>query len=157
MKVSPAISINRTCHSHQWFLASKCEWGLPKLSSSGCCHPPWWQLRSWGNARGKVNKETRMAPDSWGVYERNEFSEPRDLHLPIHRRILNSLTGYLVFLTCLLNNNLWYSDYLPPLLQICIYSDSLSCLLGAVFSGLLRYCLLGLESLTLEPNKITLY
>ena len=39
---------------------------------------------------------TRQAPDSWGAYERNEFSESRDLHLPIHR-MLNSLTWYLIF------------------------------------------------------------
>ena len=108
MKISPAILISKKCHSHQWFLASKCEWGLPKLWSSGCCHPPWWQLRSWGNARGKVNKETRMAPDSWGVYERNEFSEPRDLHLPIHREV----TWYLIFdvqTACSLCRKLVYS------------------------------------------------
>ena len=46
--------------------------------------------------RSKVNKETELAPDSWGAYERNEFSESRDLHLPIHR-MLNSLTWYLIF------------------------------------------------------------
>ena len=39
---------------------------------------------------------TKQAPDSWGAYGRNEFSEPRDLHLPIHR-MLNSLTWYLIF------------------------------------------------------------
>ena len=38
---------------------------------------------------------TREAQDSWGAYERNEFSESRDLHLPIHR-MLNSLTWYLM-------------------------------------------------------------
>ena len=50
------------------------------LRSSRCCQPPQWLLREWGNARGKVNKETRLAPDS--AYERNEFSESRGLHLP---------------------------------------------------------------------------
>ena len=38
MKISPAILINKKCHSHQWFLVSKCELGLPKLWSSKCCH-----------------------------------------------------------------------------------------------------------------------
>ena len=33
MKISPAISINKKCHSHQRFLASKCERELPKLGS----------------------------------------------------------------------------------------------------------------------------
>ena len=58
--------------------------------------PPQWLLRGWGNARRKVNKETGLTPDSWGVYGRHEFSDPRGLHLPIHR-MLNSLTWYLIF------------------------------------------------------------
>ena len=58
--------------------------------------PPWWLLRSWGNARNKVNKKTWLAPDSWDAYERNEFSEPKGVHLPIHR-VINSLTWYLTF------------------------------------------------------------
>ena len=32
MKSSTAKSINKKCHSHQRFLASKCECGLPKLN-----------------------------------------------------------------------------------------------------------------------------
>ena len=40
MKISPVILINKTCHSHHWFLASKCDWGFSKLQSRGCCHPP---------------------------------------------------------------------------------------------------------------------
>ena len=64
MKISPAISINKECHSQQWFLASRCQRGLPKLRSSRCCHSTGWLPRSWGNARSKVNKETGLAPDS---------------------------------------------------------------------------------------------
>ena len=58
-----AISINNKCHSHQQFLASKCEWGLPKLWSSRCHHPPRWLLKRLSNARSshlpllKGNKE----------------------------------------------------------------------------------------------------
>ena len=62
-----AISINEKCHSHQRFLAFKCEWDLPKLWSSRCLRPPWWLLRSRGNARSKVSKETGLAPDNWSV------------------------------------------------------------------------------------------
>ena len=62
-----AISINKKSHSHQRFLVSKCEWDLPKLWSSRCRHPPWWLLRSRGNARSKVSKETGLAPDNWAV------------------------------------------------------------------------------------------
>ena len=66
MKISPAISVNKKCHSHQWFLASKCNWGISKLTSRVCCHPPRWLLRSWGSTRSshlpllKVNKETGL-------------------------------------------------------------------------------------------------
>ena len=35
-KYLPAIFINKKYHSDQWFLAFKCEWGLPKLQSIGC-------------------------------------------------------------------------------------------------------------------------
>ena len=38
-EIPPAILINKTCHSHQRFLASKCERELPKLYSNGC-YPP---------------------------------------------------------------------------------------------------------------------
>ena len=94
VKISPAISINKKSHSHRWFLASKREWKLPKLWSIECCHPPRWLLWSWGSLRSshlpflKVTKETGLAKDSWGAYERNEFSEPRGLHLPKHRVII---------------------------------------------------------------------
>ena len=33
MKIYPATSINKKCHNHQQFLASECEWGLPKLGA----------------------------------------------------------------------------------------------------------------------------
>ena len=47
-------------------LASKYEWGFPKLWSNSLCHPPWWLLMSWGKARSShlpllmLNKETRF-------------------------------------------------------------------------------------------------
>ena len=64
------------------------------LWCSRCCQPPQWLLRSWGNARSKVNKETGLAPES--AYKRNEFSESRGFHLPLHR-MLNSLSWYLIW------------------------------------------------------------
>lgn len=33
-----------------------------------------------------------MALDSQGVHIGNDFSEPRPLHFPIHRKVLNLLT-----------------------------------------------------------------
>ena len=78
MIVSPAISINKKCHNRQRFLASKCEWMLPKLWANRCCHPippphPTVQGDCWGsevsgNATSshlsllKVNKETGFGP-----------------------------------------------------------------------------------------------
>ena len=82
MKIFPDIFINKKWHSHQQFLASIYEWGLPKLRSSRCCHTLRWLLRSWGNASSKVSKEAGLAPDSWGARERSEGSEPRGLRLP---------------------------------------------------------------------------
>ena len=56
------VLINKKCHSHQRFLASRCEWGLPKLQFRGCRHPPKWLLRSWGNARSKGGQGNRVGP-----------------------------------------------------------------------------------------------
>ena len=47
------------------------------------------ELRMW--------KHRTLAPHSWDAYERNDFSEPRLLHLPIHRKALNSLTWAIWF------------------------------------------------------------
>ena len=90
MKISPAISINKKCHSHQWFLATKCEWGLPKLIQP-MLPPSTVIAEELGGMQEAANchslRWTRKqdCPGSWGAYERNESSEPRDLHLPIHR------------------------------------------------------------------------
>ena len=41
---------------------------------------------------GKTKKQNRiLGQDSWGAYQRNDFNEPRLLHLPIYRKTLNSL------------------------------------------------------------------
>ena len=116
MKISPAILLNKKCHSNQQLLASKCEWGLPKLQSRGCCHPPKWLQKSWGNERSRANKETGLAPDSWDVYDRIEFCEPRGWYLPMHN-MLNFLICYLIFdvqTVCSFCCKLVYSLTSPP-------------------------------------------
>ena len=96
----------------------------PKTEIQQTLPPPRWLLRSWGDARSshlplpKMNKETGLAPNSWGTQERNEVREPRGWHLPIHRT-LNSLTWYLIFdvqTACSLCCKLLYSltSSLPP-------------------------------------------
>ena len=99
--------------------------GSPNCDPEGSATTtPRWLRRSWGNAREihlplqNVNRETWLASDSWGAYERNKFSEPRGLHLPVQR---------------MLNTDLWCSDCLLLLLQNSIEPDFPSCLLGAVF------------------------
>ena len=56
----------------------------------------------WGDSG--MRKHRILAPDSWGIYQRNDFNEPRLLHLPIHRKALNSLTWDVCF--PLINSNL---------------------------------------------------
>ena len=61
------------------------------------------KLRMW--------KHRILAPKSWGAYQRNDFSEPRLLHLPMYSNALNSLTWdiWFSFITITLRG----SDYLP--------------------------------------------
>ena len=89
--------------------------------------PPMWAGESWGNTEGKeylpssshqtaatpfgephgssgCEKHRILAPDSWDAYQRNNFSEPRLLHLPIYRKALNSFTWDVWF--SLISNNL---------------------------------------------------
>ena len=76
---------------------------MPTISH---CNYPWrCTLR-----RLRLRKHRMLAPDSWGAYQRNDFSEPWLLHLPIHRKALNSLTWGIWF--SLINNNLWCFDCL---------------------------------------------
>ena len=49
--------------------------------------------------------------DSWGACPKNDFCEPRLLHLPIHRKVLNSLRYLVVFFFKL--TVIFYSYYLP--------------------------------------------
>ena len=52
-----------------------------------------------------MRKQRILATDSRGAYQRNDFSEPRLFHLPIHRKALNFWTWYIWLF--LINNNLW--------------------------------------------------
>ena len=104
MKISPGISVNKKCHSYQWFLAFNCEWGLPKLRYSKFCHSPWWLLKN-SEGRPEVTichflRWTRKGtwPQKAGMHVKGKNSvSPEGLHLPIHK-ILNSLTWYLILM-----------------------------------------------------------
>ena len=70
----------------------------------GCSHSLQWVLSNSGY-------ESRiLAPDSWGVCERNDSSEPRLFHCPVNRKALNSL-AWLIWFTSL-TIIFWCSDYL---------------------------------------------
>ena len=40
----------------------------------------------------QMRKHRILGPDKWGVYQKDHFSEPKLLHISIHRKALNSLS-----------------------------------------------------------------
>ena len=90
MNISPAILINKKCHSHQRFLDSKYEWELPILWSSRCCHSSMetvelGECKKQGEQVGP--RQLKCIWKEWICW---------GLHVPVHR-ILTSLTWYLIF------------------------------------------------------------
>ena len=110
---------------------------MPAIKSSDTVATP----RQCTLKRLKVTNHRILAPESWCAYQRNDFREPRLLHLPIHRKVLHSLTwdGWFSFI----NSNLLmfrlpglccknsYVSWLPP------------CIFGAVSQSDLRCCVPG--------------
>ena len=132
MKISPAILINKKCHWPPNVHEGSQNW------DPGDATTP--HVDCWGAER---MQEARLAPDSWGAYERNEFSEPRGLHLPIHR-MLNSLTWY------------WYLMFsLPASFVANLYIAWLPLL--PPWSSFPRVTEMQSPRLTFPPNKIILY
>ena len=154
-EILPAVSVNKGCHSHQWLQPSNAsQWALRKLRKeripaiyqpSDCSHCLWWAVRKLRMWKHKV-----LAPESWGAYQRNDFSKSRLLHLPIHRKALNSLACDFWF--SLFNGNLLM--FLLPALccKTPIYPGSPPHLLRAVLSGLLEMLLPGLEVLKIPAE-----
>ena len=106
-KVSPAVLINKNCHSHQWLLASRCNEGSQTVVQ--------WMLRPrqedcWGAGRMQSNKVIKQTdwPQIAEVRMKGMNSESRGLYLPI-QRMLNALIP-----------DLWCSDCLLSLLQTCM-------------------------------------
>ena len=94
-------------------------------------------------------KNRTLALDSWDANQRNDFSEPRLLHLPIHRKALDSLTWDVWF--SLINSNLLMFQL--PGFFFCknsFVSWLLPYLFRAVHLSDLRGCLLGLS-----PQKVS--
>ena len=117
--------------------------------SSGCSHSLRWAQRKSGCEKHRI-----LAPDSWDAYERNDFSDPRLLHLTIHRKALNSLTWDIWF--SLINHNLLIARLL--IFNLSIFNLPFVAMLLLIYNlappltsseqfsqGYLRYCLLGLS------------
>ena len=112
----------------------------------GCSHSLRQALRNSGCEKHKI-----QAPYSWEAYERSDFSDPWLLHLPIHRKALNSLTWDIWFPS--IHKNTFDAQATCRLLHISKEPDSSRCLLRAVHSGLLECCLLGLSSKNFHQIK----
>ena len=146
----PAMSVNKGCHSHQRLQPQpKVTWWAPRelRKEKNTCHLAAIRLQP----RPRLSPEETpmwkhwiLALESWGAYQRNDFSEPRFLHLPMHRKVLNSLTW-----------DIWFSSIYNNLLTFRL--PALRCktpirpgpYLGSSeqFSqGYLRCCLPGLKS-----------
>ena len=153
----PVTSVNKGCHSdvlalQMWIPVPYGHSGRRRIPTTwqplGCSHSPQRALSSSGY-------ESRiLAPDSWGVCERNDSSEPRLFHRPINRKVLNFL-AWLIWFYFINNNLLMFRlpalcckrlyNLIPPLTSLEQFSQ-----------GHLRCCLLGLKSQKLPPNKTQL-
>ena len=102
----PAMSVNKgSCH-HQPLQPPDTQDGAEcPPSSHQTLQPPHSHMCTPRRLRMR-RMHWILAPDSWGAYQRNDFSEPRLLHLPIHRKALNSLTW-----------NIWFSLIKSDLLR----------------------------------------
>ena len=75
----PALSENKGLCNHQGTTAApmSLQWVLREL---------------------RMGKKSILAPESWGANQKDSFNELRLLHLPIYRKVLNSLTWDVWFL-----------------------------------------------------------
>ena len=95
VKKDVTVNSNRSCF--QWWAGDpegtqEKKKIYPPSSSHSIVATPYGE--PWGNSGCE---KWILAPDSWDAYQRNYFSEPRLLHLPIHRKAINSL-----------NRNVWF-------------------------------------------------
>ena len=117
-------------HSHQW-LSCVSWWALRKLrKEKNTCHLAAIRLQLHPKVSPEETQDVETqdtAPVSWGACQNKDFSEPRPLHLPVYRKVLNSLTWNIWF--SLTNNNLMMF-WLPVLCcKAPVYTRSLLSLL----------------------------
>ena len=88
--------------AHQWEPLN-----LKEIRKKSICHLSAIRLRPFPTVSYeelRMWKHRILAPGSWDAYQRNDFCEPRLLHLPVNRKVLNSLPWVIWF--SLINNNL---------------------------------------------------
>ena len=109
-------------HGEPWGNSGWRQTGRLLPSSVTAATLQWCTLR-----RLRVGKNRILAPDSWGAYQRNDFSEPWLLYLPEHRKALNSLTRDIWF--SLIKSNLM----MFRLSGLCCKNSSISWLFPYLF------------------------
>ena len=99
MKNVACISVNKECCGHHVISPCSCPaakpWENSGWTQTSCqplilataASPQWCILRGFRMGKSKI-----QALDNYNAYQRNDFSESRLSHLPIHRKALNSLT-----------------------------------------------------------------
>ena len=130
-KMLPDLSVNKECCSHQAFTLQPLKVspegtgdgnGMPAIKQSPRSHPhP--QPQPPAPEETQEEKAQDNGSISWGAYPRNGFNESRLLHLPRHRKTLNSLTWDIWFSLTVI---FWTSDYLVFVARTPIYSGSSS-------------------------------
>ena len=95
--------VNKGCHSHQPLQPSNLSrWALRKLrKEKNTCYPAAITLHPslrWAPRTRGMWTQGNLAPESWSAHQRDGFSGPRLLQLPIHRKALHSLIGQIWFL-----------------------------------------------------------
>ena len=107
------------------------------LANKGCLQSR--QPPSRVHLRGlRIGKNHIPGLDSRGAYLRDDFTQPRLLHLPIGRKVLNSLTGSIWYY--LINSNLLTAIFL---LENSYISWFLPYLFRAIRQSYLRGCFPG--------------
>ena len=140
--IFPAILVNNVtvisdCSHSQWWAGEPWEnSGRKRTPTIYCSHS-----LQWAQKKPRLWKHRILASVSWSTYQRNDFSEPRILNLPILREVLHSLR----FLVSLLSNNLLFP--LPALYcKTPIYPSSPLAFSKQFSQGYKRCCLPGLKS-----------
>ena len=131
------------------------------------CSPPIWAREPWGNSGRKrmpcssyqpaaapyieqsprklrMWKYSTLAPDSCNA-SKEDVSGPRLLHLPMCRKMLNSLTWGIWF-SVISNTEFWHSDNVSFVATFCITWVPLSGPPELFHQGYMRCCPLGLKS-----------